>query len=173
MKIESSASRTPDIVVSYDFDESAVVQGLPGIEFESAQNNRGMHGSFSPIDVHNTLIATGPDFRAGFVDTLPSGNVDVAPTIAWLFGLPLPGADGRPLYEALTAGELSSNDFTITPAVVPSTTVTGLQMKLPTSPSGADVDATKTSYHIELHTKTAAFCGQNETYFDFAKAVRQ
>ena len=41
-----------------------------------------MHGSFSPLDVHNTLIAFGPDFREGLKDPLPSGNVDVAPTIA-------------------------------------------------------------------------------------------
>ena len=33
--------------------------------------------SFSPIDVHNTLVAEGPDFKAGFTDTLPTGNVDV------------------------------------------------------------------------------------------------
>ena len=55
----------------------------------SCSNNpyRGMHGSFSPIDVHNTLIAYGPDFREGMRDTLPTGNVDVAPTIASILGL--------------------------------------------------------------------------------------
>ena len=37
-----------------------------GTEYESAQNYRGMHGSFSPIDVHNTMIARGPDFKAHF-----------------------------------------------------------------------------------------------------------
>ena len=31
--------------------------------------------------MHNTLIAAGPGIRRGFLDTLPSGNADVAPEI--------------------------------------------------------------------------------------------
>src|SRR6185369_5616168 len=105
-------------------------------------NNRGMHGSFSPIDVHNTLVASGPDFVGGFADKLPTGNVDVAPTVAFLLNLPLDKADGRPLYEALKTG-LAVSDFKVDSAVVSSDKVTGLSMKLPTSPAGADVDAAK------------------------------
>src|SRR5262249_54851545 len=68
VRLESAEGRNPDIVVGYAFDENAVIQGMHGIEFEgvSAYTNRGMHGSFSPIDVHNTLIASGPDFREAF-----------------------------------------------------------------------------------------------------------
>ena len=52
--------------------------------------------------VHNTLIATGPDFRKGFVDELPTGNADLAPTILSILGIKDPGSmDGRILQEAL------------------------------------------------------------------------
>src|SRR5262249_17969966 len=56
VKLYSNAARTPDIIFSYMWDDTQVVAGLPGIEFESmaAGSNRGMHGSFSPVDVHNT-----------------------------------------------------------------------------------------------------------------------
>jgi hypothetical protein len=47
------------------------------------------------------LIAAGPHFKAGFIDTLPSGNVDVAPTVAALLGVPFDAPDGRVLDEAI------------------------------------------------------------------------
>src|SRR5438309_11406829 len=53
--------------------------------------------------MHNTLIAAGPDFRRGIVDQLPTGNVDVAPTVLWILGITPPQPmDGRVLTEALT-----------------------------------------------------------------------
>jgi arylsulfatase A-like enzyme len=172
IKVENMAGRNPDIVVSYTFDEAAMVQGFPGIEFEGGANNRGMHGSFSPIDVHNTLVAKGPDFRGAFADALPTGNVDVAPTLAFLFGLSMPGADGRPLYEALKSG-VDAAEYKVTQQTTSSTEATGLTMKLPTDPGGKDVDAGKSSYHIELQTKALSFCGKSHTYFDSARAVRK
>jgi arylsulfatase A-like enzyme len=52
--------------------------------------------------MHNTLVGHGPDFKKGFVNYTPSGNVDVAPTILWLLGLNPPShMDGRVLHEAL------------------------------------------------------------------------
>jgi len=174
--IEGTHGRSPDLIVSFNFDETVVVNGLPGIEFESAPGsggNRGMHGSFSPIDVHNTLYAAGPDFKAGFSDTLPTGNVDVAPTVAKILGLQLPGAVGRSLDEALVSGP-AIDQFQVTTAVVtPATKATGLVMKLPTSPTGADVDPGKTSYTIQLAKKTLTAGGKSYTYFDSAKAIRE
>ncbi|MET0385813.1 MAG: alkaline phosphatase family protein [Polyangiales bacterium] len=103
---QSASPPTPDVVVSFDWDDkatSAAGPSAPGTELASPQGNRGTHGSFSPIDVHNTLIATGPGFRAGFGDELPSSTLDVAPTVAKLLGLSLPRAEGRVLSEALAA----------------------------------------------------------------------
>lgn len=97
-----NARRGPDIIISYAWDANAVVQGFPGTEVGTVSTERGQHGSFSPRDVHNTLIASGPDFRQAMRDPLPSGNVDVAPTLAALLNLPLPTAQGRVLHEALT-----------------------------------------------------------------------
>ena len=65
------AGRNPDIIVSYNYNENATVQGMKGTEYESMRIYRGMHGSFSPVDVHNTLIASGPDFKSGFQDQCP------------------------------------------------------------------------------------------------------
>jgi hypothetical protein len=57
--------------------------------------------------MHNTLIAAGPDFRAGVRNPLASANTDVAPTILWLFGYRDEAGrmDGRVLSEALVAAD--------------------------------------------------------------------
>jgi predicted AlkP superfamily pyrophosphatase or phosphodiesterase len=173
VKLENSAGRNPDIILSYNFDATAMVQGFPGTEFESAQNNRGMHGTFSPIDVHNVLIAAGPDFKSGLQDSLPSGNVDVAPTIAQILGVSLPGADGRALLEALNTNGAAMSDYAVTPAsLAPAAPATGLVMKLPTSPDGTDVDSSATTYTFQVATKTVAYKGKSYTYFDSATATR-
>ena len=53
--------------------------------------------------MHNTCIAAGPDFRKGAQDDLPSGNIDIAPTVLWLLGVvPEHKQSGRVLREALT-----------------------------------------------------------------------
>ncbi len=60
-----------------------------------------MHATLSRFDMHNTLVAAGPDFRQGWTDETPSGNVDLAPTIAAILGLqPDEAMDGRVLSEA-------------------------------------------------------------------------
>ena len=106
---------TPDLIVSFDWNDSALAggsTGLPGTEYASAQRYRGIHGSFSSRDVHNTLIARGPHLKAGFSDQLPSGNVDLAPTVATLLGLHFDAPDGRVLHEALI-GLGPSSDYRV------------------------------------------------------------
>jgi arylsulfatase A-like enzyme len=166
-----SAERTPDVVVSLAFDAEEVVQGMAGTEFSSFSGNRGMHGSTSPRDVHNTFIAAGPHFRRGFHDTLPSGNVDVAPTVAKLLGLPLEGADGRVLEEALVDGR-SLESYVEETRLRTSSTSDGLRVRLPTDPDGRVVDPRQTHYRIELQSKTLRWAGQSATYLDWARAVR-
>jgi arylsulfatase A-like enzyme len=169
VKLENTAGRNPDIVASYDYDETAVVQGMKGIEFESAQNYRGMHGSFSPVDVRNTLVASGPRFKSAMQNTLPSGNVDVAPTVAAILGLSLPSAAGRSLDEALVGGK-AITDYAVTPsALAPTAAATGLSMVLPTNTA----DASKTTYTFQLNIKDLSIGGQTYRYFDSAKATRQ
>lgn len=65
-----------------------------------------MHGSLSPFDQTNTLIAAGPHIREGVRSELPSGNIDVAPTVLWLMGIqPLAKMEGRILFEAIKDGK--------------------------------------------------------------------
>jgi len=105
---QSVSPPMPDVVASFAWNDSAqslAAANTPGSEHASAESLRGMHGSFSPVDVHNTLIAIGPDFRAGYRDEYPTSTLDIAPTVAALLGLSLPHAEGRVLREALTQGE--------------------------------------------------------------------
>jgi arylsulfatase A-like enzyme len=65
---------------------------------------KGTHATLSRFDMHNTLIAAGPDFRRGKVSDLPSGNVDLAPTILRILGIKPPQQmDGRVLSEAMVS----------------------------------------------------------------------
>jgi len=164
-----NARRGPDIIISYAWDADAVVQGFPGTEVGTVSTERGQHGSFSPRDVHNTLIASGPDFQRAMRDPLPSGNVDVAPTLAALLNLPLPTAQGRVLHEALT-GALARplSDYAVKPAAIrPAQPATGLKT---VRIDGAPLPATR--YSFTVRQKRLSFDGRTWTYFDQAAADR-
>jgi arylsulfatase A-like enzyme len=164
-----NARRGPDIIISYAWDADAVVQGFPGTEVGTVSTERGQHGSFSPRDVHNTLIASGPDFQRAMRDPLPSGNVDVAPTLAALLNLPLPTAQGRVLHEALT-GALARplSDYAVKPAAIrPAQAATGLKT---VRIDGAPLPATR--YSFTVRQKRLSFDGRTWTYFDQAAADR-
>jgi arylsulfatase A-like enzyme len=76
-----------------------------GYEGTTTQTGVAGHGASSPSDVHNTLIAIGPDFRQGATSDVPTGNVDIAPTILRLLGLDAPATmTGRSIAEALRDG---------------------------------------------------------------------
>ena len=55
-------------------------------------------------ELRNTLVCAGPDFRIGWRDPAPVGNVDIAPTLTQILRLG-PGSpfQGRVLGEALEA----------------------------------------------------------------------
>ena len=105
----------PDIAVAMRWTADKNAAGFPGLIVSDGgrKPGQGTHATLSRFDMHNTLVAAGPDFKTGWRDELPSGNVDVAPTIAHLLGLPNPpGMDGRVLWEALSGLE---NPKTLTP----------------------------------------------------------
>ena len=164
----------PDVVVSFNWDSTVSIQGMAGIEFESVGSQRGMHGSFGIADVHNTLIANGPSFKAASIITGPSGNVDVAPTVAYLLGQSMPQADGRVLNEALVT-PASTSTPSVVPSTVASSAATGLSFELPTDLTGVtkDVSLTTGSYTVNLAVKDLTVDGKTYRYFDYAKAVRQ
>ena len=134
-----------------------------------------MHGSFGVTDVHNTLIASGPSFHTGTVITNPTGNVDVAPTAAYLLGLTMPQADGRVLNEALAMPASTAVPTVTTTLVSPATVASGLRFELPTDPTGATADRALISglYTVNLAVKDLLVNGKTYRYFDNAKAVRR
>jgi arylsulfatase A-like enzyme len=93
----------PDVLVSMRWSADRNDWGAPGLlTVAEGHRGRGSHASLSRFDLHNTLIAAGPDFKKGFVDELPSGNIDVAPTVLAILGVAPPHSiAGRVLSEAL------------------------------------------------------------------------
>jgi arylsulfatase A-like enzyme len=62
----------------------------------------GSHGSISPYEIHNVLIASGPHFKQEIISTIPSGNIDILPTLLAILNLPTESTvDGRILTESL------------------------------------------------------------------------
>ncbi len=166
----------PDVVVSFAWDNAVSIQGKTGIEYESTGGQRGMHGSFGPTDVHNTLIASGPSFKKSLVLANPTGNVDVAPTVAYLLGLTMPQADGRIINEALVFPQSASAPTIAAASVTPSASAaSGLAFEVPTDPTGATRDTAFPlgTYTITLQVKDLTIDGKTYRYFDYAKATRQ
>ena len=92
-------SRSGDILYAPEWTDGTNAYGIKGT---SASNGVAGHGGASPYEIHNTLIAAGPDIRQGATVTTPSGNVDFAPTFLHALNVPLPSSmQGRPLTEAL------------------------------------------------------------------------
>jgi len=100
----------PDLLVSFKWTDEKNEFGAPGFVLsEGGKRNAGTHASLSRFDMHNTLIGSGPSFRAGFINELPSSNADVAPTILSILGVKPPSPmDGRVLSEALVGGKAPS-----------------------------------------------------------------
>jgi len=164
--------RAPDIIVSFSFDENVTVAGKSGVSYASSVNRRGDHGSFSPTDTHISLMASGPDFKSDFHDPLPTGNVDIAPTVARILKFDMPAVQGRVLEEALQGGP-PAIEYGVANRTHRSSTRTGLTVKLPIDLDGRAVDPQLTRYTVELKTTTLTRGGASYTYFVQARAVRE
>jgi predicted AlkP superfamily pyrophosphatase or phosphodiesterase len=94
--------RSGDILVSANWTAKANAAGFKGT---TTQEGVAGHGTSSPYDIHNTLIAAGPEFRERATSDLPTSNVDLAPTLLRLLGLPpAPSMSGRVIEEGLRDG---------------------------------------------------------------------
>jgi len=94
--------RSGEILVSANWTAEANAAGYAGM---TTQTGVAGHGATSPYDIHNTLIAAGPDFREHTVSAAPTANVDIAPTVLRLLGLAIPPSmTGRVIAEALRSG---------------------------------------------------------------------
>ncbi len=96
----------PDVVMAFRWNDSKNQFGTPGMIDSDWQRaaGEGTHATLSRFDMHNTLVAAGPDFRRGQTDDLTTGNVDLAPTILHILAIKAPQEmDGRILSEAMTS----------------------------------------------------------------------
>lgn len=97
----------PDVVMSFRWNDQPNEYGIRGMIDADWQRaaGKGTHATLSRFDMHNTLIASGPDFWHGQNVYSPTGNVDVAPTILQILQIKSPAPmDGRVLTEALVNG---------------------------------------------------------------------
>ena len=98
--------RAPDLAMSFAWDSTPNKAGYAGHIYNAGMApGQGNHGSMSRHEQRCALIARGPSFHRGVSLGVPSGNVDVTPTILRLLGIDLPDSmDGRVLEEALVYG---------------------------------------------------------------------
>jgi arylsulfatase A-like enzyme len=95
-------ARSGQILVSANWSDEA-----QGVDFRGTTTQGGVagHGTSSPFDIHTTLIVAGPDFREHASSDVPTGNVDIAPTLLHMLGLPAPPTmAGRVIRESLRGG---------------------------------------------------------------------
>jgi arylsulfatase A-like enzyme len=144
-------ARAADLLFSPDWTDQPNVYGYAG---STASGGVAGHGSSSPHDVHNVLVAAGPDLKQGAVVSTPTGNVDFAPTFLHLLGVDVPTSmDGRVVDEALAAGSGAST-LNVQPAEV---TVT--------NPDG--------SYTLTAFFSAVSTAGRQYRYLDYTRVDRR
>ncbi|MGE3536769.1 MAG: alkaline phosphatase family protein [Candidatus Tectimicrobiota bacterium] len=97
-------ARSGDIVYVLRSDDAPDAYGILGGCYDDSKIaiGGGTHGGLSTYEIHNICVAAGPAFRSGHRSTLPSGTIDLMPTLLHLLDYPIPpGVEGRVLYEAL------------------------------------------------------------------------
>jgi arylsulfatase A-like enzyme len=106
-----ATKEAPDVVMALHWTADPNMYGAAGmVDGDSGRKKgKGTHASLSAYEMHNTLIAAGPDFKKGWEDNAPTGNVDLAPTVLWILGVPHASPmDGRVLLEAMPDHALES-----------------------------------------------------------------
>ena len=142
--------RAAQILFSPDWSDAANAHGFRG---RTASTGIAGHGSTSPWDIHNPLIAAGPDLKRGLTLQSPSANTDFAPTFLRLFGIQSPPTmHGRPLTEALARE-----------GALPSGAVKTTEYSA-TSPSG--------DYTVTAMFSIVSVGGRDYRYFDGTRVAR-
>jgi len=104
--VGAEGERGPEITMSFRWSSAPNEAGYVGSVYSTGGGpGRGQHGSMGRSELRNVLFAWGPSFKQGLKVEAPSGNIDLAPTILRLLGLPdEPGMEGRALEEATVGG---------------------------------------------------------------------
>jgi arylsulfatase A-like enzyme len=139
-------ARSGDILVSANWSDKANAFGVKGT---TTQDGVAGHGTSSPYDIHNTLIAVGPDFRENATSDAATSNVDIAPTLLRLLGIPPPPTmTGRVIEEGLRGGEA---------------------VRLNRRESGIDLSADRSGYALSAHFSNV----NNSRYLDYTEVKRR
>lgn len=94
--------RSADILVDANWTAATNAFGYRGTATSSGTAG---HGTTSPFDLNISLIANGPDLKHAIRSEVPTGNIDLAPTILHLLGIEPPRSmNGRILNELLLTG---------------------------------------------------------------------
>jgi arylsulfatase A-like enzyme len=139
--------RSAEILVSANWTPG---RNAAGVEGTTTEMGVAGHGSSSPYDIHNTLIAAGPDFREHARSSVPTGNVDIAPTLLRLLHLDAPATmAGRVIEEGLRNGPAPSS--------------------VRVAHSRETVRATDGSYELTAHVSAAG----GRRYLDYTEVTRK
>lgn len=99
--------RAGDVLVASNWSGDKNQAGIAGATSDAGAAG---HGTSSPYDVHATLMAAGPDFREHSVSDVPTGNVDLTPTLLRLLGIDVPrDMSGRAVTEGFRNGPQPSS----------------------------------------------------------------
>jgi arylsulfatase A-like enzyme len=94
--------RSADILTAGNWTSQSNEYGFPGTVMLPGKAG---HNSTSPFDIHASFFATGPDIKVQESSSVPTGNVDIAPTALYLLGVDVPDRmDGRVIREVLKSG---------------------------------------------------------------------
>jgi len=142
--------RVPDILVDMNWSDSVNQYGYKGSTYSVGVAG---HGSLSPYETSIQLIVDGPGFQKQVKSVLPTANIDIAPTVLKLHGLPIPeGMDGRTIDELLLGKRTSKQN---------------VQSKTEIIEVKNEVNGTL--YILRLHRKLL----KDKAYIDFAEIIRR
>ena len=98
--------RGPDLTMSFRWNSTPNDAGYRGYVYSTGgRPGQGQHGSMSKYELRNVMFARGPSFKQGLQVDAPSGNIDLAPTVLRILGIPAgKGMEGRVLEEAMVNG---------------------------------------------------------------------
>ncbi|MBT3327042.1 MAG: alkaline phosphatase family protein [Gemmatimonadales bacterium] len=123
-----SHERSSDILVSPNWSDAVNGFGYAG---EVTSPGVAGHGSSSPLDIRATFLASGPDVKPGVTSRVPTGNIDIVPTVLALLGTSVPdGLDGRVISEALLDGPDVVDVEVVADSIVATTGLDGLRYTL-------------------------------------------
>jgi predicted AlkP superfamily pyrophosphatase or phosphodiesterase len=119
--------RSGDILADMNWNDNKNDKGFAGTSFSEGVAG---HGSISPYEIHIALIASGPSFRQSFQSNIPTSNVDITPTLLYIYHLKAPPImDGRVMSELL-AGSRGIAPKPVTQTVVTRTKINNIVYKL-------------------------------------------